>query len=348
MTLVDERGQGLASALIDRQHASICARVYHRRPGMAFDVEAAFDRAWQRRAALLADPTTDAYRLVHGEGDFVPGLRVERYGPVVVLVAFAATILPHLPAVAAAVQARLPEAVVVIREHLDDLRRSPVRSSASDGRPLDPQQNVACCELGVPWQAQPFGGLATGLYVDQRPTRAWLRQRCDGARVLNLFAYTGLFSISLLQAGAAAAVDVDLAAPALAVAQAQAQAIGVANRHRVVQADCRAALQADTDEYDIIIIDPPTAARGGSGWVGRRDYPQLLRLILPHLAAGGLVVAISNSQAKPVDLPRLFREVAPRLQPETGPSLGEDIPQLRGFPEGRPYRLVAASRRGEG
>lgn len=76
VTLVDERGRGLASALAE-PGGEVCARVFHRKPDMAFDPAAALARAWDRRAELHADPTTTAYRVAHGEADFLPGVRIE-------------------------------------------------------------------------------------------------------------------------------------------------------------------------------------------------------------------------------------------------------------------------------
>jgi len=188
---------------------------------------------------------------------------------------------------------------------------------------------------------RPFADLATGIYVDQRATRCWLRERCSGARVLNLFAYTGLFSLSLLDAGAAEAHDVDLAAPALHLAQRGAELNRVADRHHVHRCEVRAFLEHAEDRYDIVICDPPTAAQGGRGWVARRDYPDLLRALAPRLAAGGLLVAVSNTLGRRFDLRRAVAAALPAGGASPAPDLGDDLPQLVGFPEGRPHRVVA-------
>jgi 23S rRNA (cytosine1962-C5)-methyltransferase len=348
VTLIDERGVPLAAALADPQ-AEVCARVFHRKPDARFDVAAALTRAWDRRAALHADPATDCYRLVHGEGDFLPGLRVERYGDVLVVLVLAACATPHVPAVCAWLQERLPAAVVVVRDHLDDLRREEVSTRRAGGGGVDPEAVVIARELGVRYPLRPFAGLATGLYVDQRATRTWLRARVAGKRVLNLFAYTGAFSISLLAAGAASAVDSDLSAPALARASEAAALNGVADRHRVLHGDCRALVAQDRDDYDLIICDPPTSAQGGGGWILRRDYPEVLELACKRLAPSGLLVACCNTLGgKPYDLAAAVTAAGVAagvaLVAEAAPPLGEDVPLLSGFPEGRPYRLVAVRR----
>jgi 23S rRNA (cytosine1962-C5)-methyltransferase len=203
-------------------------------------------------------------------------------------------------------------------------------------------------ELGVIYPLRPFAGLATGLYVDQRATRAWLRPLAAGKRVLNLFSNTGAFSLNALHAGAVAATDIDLSAVALTRAKEGAALNGVAERMRTLHGDCREVLAAlsESERFDIIIIDPPTAAQGAGGWVLRRDYGQVLRLALARLAPGGILVACCNTiGGKPFDLAGTIQEQAGQvrilLRRIDGPPLGEDLPQLDGFPEGRPFRLVA-------
>ncbi len=349
VTLVDDTGKRLASALADPAH-EICARVYHRRPDMPFVPAQALTRAWDRRAALHADPDTDCYRVVHGEADFLPGLRVERYATVFVVLVLADCALPYADEICRSLQRRHPEAVVVRRDHRSDLRREDVTTRRYGGGDLDPEAIVIGRELGVRYPLRPFAGLATGIYVDQRATRAWLLPQAAGRRVLNLFAYTGAFSLALLKAGAAAAVDVDLAGPALVRAAEAAALNGFADRHRIHQEDCRRFLDGSGESFDLIICDPPTAAQGGDGWILRRDYPEVLRAACARLAEGGLLVACCNTiGGKPFPLTDQVTQAALaagiNLQPEAAPALGEDLPMLSGFPEGRPFRIVAARRK---
>ena len=331
VTLVDEHGAPLAEALADPS-SDICARVFAR-PGTLWDPAGALAQAWNRRR--FADDT-DCYRVVHGELDGLPGLRAERYGNVLVLVAFAQAIVPHLEALARTAADLLPGATVIVKEHRDDLRRSGVQVRGA----VDPDLLVIGRELGVQVAVRPAQGLATGIYVDQRGTRRWLRQRCQGKRVLNLFAYTGLFSASLLQAGAIEAVDVDLSAPSLAIARENAERNGVTDRHRTVHGDCRGFLEREDRAYDLIICDPPTSAQGADGWVVRRDYPDLLRLAATRLAAGGLLVACCNSlHGKPFPLREAVAAALPGGRDVDAPGLTEDIPTRATFPEGKPFRI---------
>lgn len=342
VTLVDENGRGLASALADPS-GEACARVFHRLPGKTFDPATALKRAWDRRAALHADPDTTVYRIVHGEADFLPGLRVERYADVLVVEVRCDAIARYADAVAIALAGLMPSARIVIKDHRDDLRRSPVANRMGNGSLPPADEAVLVRELGVTLYARPFAGLATGIYLDQRATRAWLRPTVAGARVLNLFAYTGAFSASLLAAGAAESTDVDVAAPALASAAANAQANHVADRHTVIQSDSGGFLAATTRTWDLIIVDPPTSALGEGSWVLRRDYPALLRLAWARLAPGGRLVACCNTiHGKPFPLIETLAALGGRRLDT--PAIAEDVPPLKGFPEGRPYQLGAAQR----
>ncbi|TVR45912.1 MAG: class I SAM-dependent rRNA methyltransferase [Planctomycetota bacterium] len=350
VTLVDEQGRGLASALIDRDHESICARVYHRLPGKSFEPLSALQRAWQRRADLRADGQTTCYRLLHGEGDFLPGLRMDILGDWLLVYLRSQVLAARVDALAAqaADLAGISPERAVIRSHLEDERRAPSQARLLDGSAIDDSLRDQAQELGVPLWIEPCSRLACGIYVDQRATRQWLIPHCQQARVLNLFAYSGLFSTCLLQHGAELALSVDAAGPALEMAQANAKLAGVADRHRCVRSDARSFCAADQDRYDIIICDPPTAAHGSGnkvsqGWVAQRDYPLLLEQLRPRLNPGGMLIAVINTLGRPYDLRRAVESAGFHALPANqGPSLGEDLPQIAGFPEGRPYHLVVA------
>jgi 23S rRNA (cytosine1962-C5)-methyltransferase len=350
VTLIDDQGKRLASALADPTD-EICARVYHRRPDMPFIPEQALSKAWEKRAVLHDDPQTNCYRVVHGENDFLPGIRIERYGDVFVVVIFARCAEPYGDVLCVSLQRRFPNATIVRRLHVDDLRRSDVHTRIHGGGDIDAEKIINARELGVTYPLRPFAGLATGIYVDQRATRSWLMPQAAGKRVLNLFAYTGAFSIALLHAGATHATDVDLAAPALARATEAAVLNNFAERHTSVHSDCRRFLLSSNDTYDIIICDPPTAAQGADGWILRRDYPAVLSAAFARLAPGGLLLACCNTLGgKPFPLSEQVqfaaREAQVAITLRDAPALGIDLPHNPGFPEGRPYRLVVAVRNG--
>jgi 23S rRNA (cytosine1962-C5)-methyltransferase len=216
--------------------------------------------------------------------------------------------------------------------------------------------------------------LATGIYVDQRATRIWLQQQIakrnqhsQRNRVINLFAYTGIFSCAALAAGAEHAIDIDLSGPALATAAKNAANNGHTAHHDIIQGDCLQALnELPAQSCDILICDPPTAAGGKNtskgpsaqaaktnamtnkqgtskdtghkGWVVRRDYPTLLQACERVLAPGGLLITCCNTLGrKAFDLPAAVADIGLEV---AAPELGSDLPQKRGFPEGRPFQIV--------
>jgi 23S rRNA (cytosine1962-C5)-methyltransferase len=341
--LADEHGRTIALALAE-PGAAVCARVVAR-AGAAWDPAAAAHAAWERRAALHADPDTDCWRVVHGEADALPGLRVERFGRCLSATITAACILPWLDRILAALAERLPDARIVVHEHLADLRRAGVQTRAWPRGAIDPAAIHPGRELGVDYPLRPEAGIAAGLYVDQRANRAWLRPRCANARVLNLFAYTGAFSLSLLAGGAAEAVDVDLSQPALARAAETATLNRLAG-HRIVRADARTFCREEHGRFGIVVIDPPTSAQGGDGWVARRDWPGLLALAWPLVAPGGLLLASSNTVGRPFPLRETLAAACPGGRPLATPRFAVDVPQLAGFPEGAPFRAAAMERPG--
>lgn len=341
--LADEHGRTIALALAD-PGAAVCARVVAK-AGAAWDPAAAMRAAWARRSALHGDAATDCWRAVHGEADALPGLRIERFGSCCSATVTAACILPWLDRALGALAELLPGARIIVHEHLDDLRRSGVRSRAWPQGAADPSAVHHGRELGVTYPLRPEAGIAAGLYVDQRANRAWLRSRCAGARVLNLFAYTGAFSLSLLAGGAAEAVDVDLSQPALARAAETAE-LNRLSGHRTVRADARAFCREERGRYGIVVIDPPTSAQGGDGWVARRDWPALLALAWPLVAPGGLLLATSNTVGRPFPLREALAAACPGGRPVAAPRFAADLPQQPGFPEGAPFRAAAMERAG--
>ena len=343
VTLVDERRKPLASALIDRDHPSICARVFHHAPHKTFQPTVAIDRAIEQRRKLVNDEATSCYRLAHGEGDFIPGLRMEVLGKWLLVFVRSTAIQPYVKAIAqyGAKRLNIPQQQVVIRQHVEDERKQASAASLLDGSPLNEAAEDQGVECGVPIILEPAARLASGIYVDQRGTREWLHQRCGGKRVLNLFAYTGLFSTSCLVHGAAHATSVDLSSSALQLADRNAALAGVSDRHRSVRQDCISFCQKDRDAYDLIICDPPTAAQGAGGWLTRRDYPKLMAAIRDRLSPGGQVLACCNTLGKTYDLKKCLEQAGlSHLDKNNGPRLASDIPQIRGFPEGRPFELM--------
>jgi 23S rRNA (cytosine1962-C5)-methyltransferase len=154
-------------------------------------------------------------------------------------------------------------------------------------------------ESGATYEIHALGGLNTGLFTDMREHRLGLARFAAGARVLNLFSYTGALGLACARAGAAAVTNVDTAEGVLAWAKTNfarngAGAVGRFETGDAIRYLARAA--KDKETYDLVIVDPPTAspARGGKGWIADRDYPELVGKAAAVIPAGGLLWLAAN------------------------------------------------------
>jgi 23S rRNA (cytosine1962-C5)-methyltransferase len=373
--LVPPRGPALGLARTDGE-AGVAARVWAlgaARARGAASVEERVARALERRAALLAGAGaaqgTDAVRLVHGEADGLPGLVVERLGPLVRVVVASRTALPvrdrALAALQRALAGALPDGAPFVEVlhlrmpppgRLESVRLlagawPPPGADRADGR-------VAVREGRLRFWVDPGLGAperprsATGLFLDQRDNRARVAARAKpGGRYLNLFAHTGGFSAALLAAGAGLVVSVDLSAPYLAWLEANLALTGLPlARHRAVKRDVRRALAelAPGERFDGIVLDPPTAAAAGQRfWSVRRDLPDGVGACLARLAPGGWLLVSRNDRRARGRLAERVRAAAA----EAGVALtslepaapGADFPPLPGFPEGDPFEALLAT-----
>jgi 23S rRNA (cytosine1962-C5)-methyltransferase len=262
--------------------------------------------AHERRAGIEETDTT-GFRVVHGENDGLPGLIIDRYGGSVVVKLYTAAWLPWLGAVLAAVDALLSPERVVLR-----LGRSVARAAAGpvplrDGQVLrgEPLTGpVLFRENGLTFEADLVRGQKTGFFLDQRDNRARVERLAAGRSVLNVFSYTGGFSLYAARGGARSVTSLDLSVPALEAAQrnfahnARHPAVAAA-KHRVLAGDAFGLLPEIRDRgerFEVVIIDPPSFAKSQAE-VERAlgSYARIIRRGVEVLADGGLLVAASCS-----------------------------------------------------
>ena len=280
---------------------AIAIRVVARGPERptAATFAARIDRALAARAALERE--TDGVRLVHGESDGLPGVTIDAYGPVVVAHAYAAGVdaLARFAALRIA-RARRATGVVVGAGHR--------RIGGGDAEALRPRviagrvdDEIRFREGPLTLIARPLSGQKTGTFLDLRALRRWLAAApLTGARVLNLFAYTGALGLACEHAGAAEIVQVDRAADALAIA-ARCHVRDPA-RHRFVTADVFDWLpRAEPDaRYQVVIVDPPSmTSRMEQVPQVMAAYRKLHRAAAARVAPGGtLVLACCTSRVE--------------------------------------------------
>ncbi|WP_102126179.1 class I SAM-dependent rRNA methyltransferase [Deinococcus planocerae] len=159
---------------------------------------------------------------------------------------------------------------------------------------------VVGLEGGVPFLIRPGGDLSIGLFTDARPMRAWVREHAPpGGRVLNTFAYTCGFGLNAALGGAEVVKNVDLSRKVLAWGQENYALSGLAAQGTdFLYGDVFAwlgRLKRRGDTFDLVILDPPSFARGRGGvWRAERDYPALAALAVDVMAPGGRLLAMTN------------------------------------------------------
>lgn len=271
------------------------------------DAGTTIDQAWFKtriaRALALRAQLYDApyYRLIHAEADGLPGVIIDRFGDTCVIqpnAAWAEALLAPLCAALVAVTGVtnvLKNAGGRTRtlEGLDDV--SAVLHGTAPDRPLPVPMN------GATYMADLTGGQKTGLFYDQRPNHAFAASLSKGARVLDVFAHVGGFSLAALAAGAERAVAVDGSAPALALAEQGAAEMALSDRFSTRQGDAfetLAALWDEGAEFDVVICDPPAFAPSRNALdAGLRAYERIARLAAPLVAENGILALCSCSHA---------------------------------------------------
>ncbi len=267
--------------------------------------------ALDRRAALADDPGTDAYRLVHGENDGLPGLVADRYAATIVVKIYTPAWFPHLRSVLDALTSRQPAERVVLRLGRSVDAGDTFGLADGDvlmGAPVDGP--VRFVERGLSMEADVVRGQKTGHFLDQRDNRALVRGMAAGASVLDVFASTGGFALSAAAGGATSVHLIDQSAPALETARrniAHNRNLGEVRRCAVhtTTGDAFEVLQelATRDErFDLVIVDPPSFASNQAA-VPRAlaAYGRLTRLALGVTARGGTLVQASCSSRVTAD-----------------------------------------------
>ncbi|MEM9191953.1 MAG: class I SAM-dependent methyltransferase [Myxococcota bacterium] len=264
----------------------------------------------RRRAVSAAVGSKGGCRIVHGSGDGCPGIEIDRYGSALVVATHAgrtsrapAEVVVALKTLGASriyQKKRQRKASSVQQKDLQTLApKAPVHGELpAEGESVE----VELAGHRFQWPLRLGGEWSTGVFFDQRDNWSRVAGRASGARVLNLFAYTGAFTVAAVLGGAKASTTVDAAAPALEEArrridQAARLAGAPSANHRVVRADVFAYLR-DTDErFDLVVVDPPTySTTSQSRWRSGGDWTELLRGLLPRLAPRTVVYCCSNDR----------------------------------------------------
>ena len=286
--LVDAKGKPAAFGLAD--DGPIAVRVLDRHPE---SIDSLIRRRLLAAAEIrpsLVPSNTNAYRVVNGEGDGLPGLIVDRYDHTLVVRLYGACWEPHLESIVHT--AKSIEGIETVMRRFG-VRRVDGREGATVLDGPDPGEPIVVTEAGLRFLARPVTGQKTGLFLDQREHRIRMARHCQGKTLVNLFAYNGGFSVHAAAAGAKRVLSVDIAAAALEDAKENFRLNGLnPDEHGFFATD---VFKWKPDELaDAVICDPPSLTHGkDSDGSARKAYRDLATLSGGMVRPGGLLASAS-------------------------------------------------------
>ncbi|OFY39683.1 MAG: SAM-dependent methyltransferase [Bacteroidetes bacterium GWF2_40_14] len=263
--------------------------------------------AYEMRSAigLAGSEDTNSYRLVHGEGDQLSGLIIDYYNGHAVIQAHSAGMF------------RSREKIVEALKHVYGSKLTSVYDKSSGTAPFkaglelsdgyiygNPQLPVEIKENGHIFSVDWESGQKTGFFLDQRDNRSLVKKYSAGRNVLNLFCYTGGFSIYALAGGAASVDSVDSSQKAMELLEINIEknrASGIIGKEQIHKGICEDAIEylrnCPTGKYDLMIVDPPAFAKHrGAISNALRAYQRLNAAAIDRVAPGGIIITYSCSQ----------------------------------------------------
>ncbi len=355
--LVTEKNQSLGIALYD-PGARIVARSLS---GSDVEIDqgwfvASLERAVKSRS-WIDFGATDVARLVNAEGDGLPGLTVDQYADFLMVQYYTAAWERHLPTIVASLQEVYAPSGVYVKFRIQETRKMAAgrKKIPAQGRLLagaEAPDDLVVRENGLYYHVDLVKDLNTGLFHDQRLNRLEFRRLSANCRVLNLFAYTGSFSVAAAAGGAKHVTSVDVSERYLAWARKNFRLNRIDTvSHEFITGDCFAELdrlQSSGRQYDIVLIDPPSfSTTRKSRFTTSGGTAELVQKVLGLLREGGLLVACSNLQKMPLEV--FLKELRKgslaaghRLQVIKVAGQADDFPFLVTFPEGNYLKYVVS------
>lgn len=298
VTFVDGSANYVASGYLGKQNKGmgwVLDRT--RRPiDGAFFIEV-FKQAIQRRQAFFADETTTAFRLFNGEGDGVGGMTIDYYHDYLVLSWYNQTIYHFQQEILDSLLAAFPTAKGIVEKirFTSDLKESQWLLGEK------PQEPLIVLENGVSYAVYLDEGYMTGIFLDQKEVRGRLTEGlAAGKKVLNMFSYTGAFSVAAAYGGAVATTSVDLAQRSLPKTQEQFIVNDLPlEQQKIIVMDTfdyfRYAMRKNL-RHDVIILDPPSFARNKKKTFSvAKDYGRLIEDSVEILSDEGTIIASTNA-----------------------------------------------------
>ena len=284
------------------QIGSIAVRVLSFRD---IEIDEAF---WESRLAsalrmrisigIADNPLNNTYRLVHGEGDNLPGLVIDCYGQTAVMQAHSVGIHVCRKEIAAALVKVMGDRIENVFYKSETTLPFKAELGQENGFIIGGSDDNTALENGLWFHVDWLRGQKTGFFVDQRENRSLLEKYARGKRVLNMFCYTGGFSFYAMRGGAELVHSVDSSGKAIELTRANVELnFPGDSRHEAFCEDAFKFLERAGNQYDLIILDPPAFAKHrGALHNALKGYTRLNRAALEKIQPGGILFTFSCSQ----------------------------------------------------
>ena len=259
-------------------------------------LEIAYDL--RRSLGLAENPTNNTYRLVHGEGDNLPGLIIDVYNHTAVMQAHSVGMHVHRLDIAEALKMVMGDVIQHIYYKSETTLPFKADLGQENGFIVGGSPENVAMEYGLKFHVDWLKGQKTGFFVDQRENRHLLEQYAKGRNVLNMFCYTGGFSIYAMRGGANLVHSVDSSAKAIDLTNENVELNFPGDtRHQAFAEDAFKYLDRMGDQYDLIILDPPAFAKHRDALRNAlRGYSKLNAKAFEKIKPGGILFTFSCSQ----------------------------------------------------
>ena len=332
-------------------HSRIALRMLERDPDVAVDADWFVRKIGEavrlRREFLKLDEVSNAWRVVHSEGDGISGLVVDRYDDLLVVEFFSAGAWRHRAVIFDALREHFPGCRFhsFADEHVQ-------KQESFDYKDTQGTAPAIVTEHGLRFRADPAGAHKTGFFADQRENREWLSRQCAGKRVLDLCCNTGGFGVYAAARGASEVVGIDIDAAVIEIAKENAYlnaALIGGRKPRFVQADIFPWLRDagnNGERFDVVILDPAKMTRDREQVINAlKKYLDMNKLALGVVKPGGLFATFSCtglvSEDQFLDMLRRAAFYAGRtVQVLKVAGAGPDHPWLAQVPESRYLKAV--------
>lgn len=266
--------------------------------------EKRIQNAWDLRALLPLDKT-NAFRLIHGEGDGCPGLIMDLYKDVLVFQAHTIGMHRDRDEIIEAIKKVLGKKIKAIYDKSRETLPTEYAQNCTNGYVFgEVTVPYTVMENGISFSINWITGQKTGFFIDQRENRALLAKYAKGKSVLNTFCYSGGFSLYALEAGAASVISLDASAKAIDLVLTNVELNKMQSlQHKAIVGETLPYLKANEDEFDIIVLDPPAFAKSmNAKHKALQGYQKINELALKKIKKNGLLFTYSCSQVITRDL----------------------------------------------